>query len=98
MGTWRRLQEWAEKDKARNRENMRKAWGDFTRDVGEIRGEAAELREQSARQAVTRHGIGGGTHGIHAVLTVCTCGAWLPVWAVHALLRRGKSVTTPPRA
>lgn len=26
-------------------------------------------------------------HGLHFILTVCTFGAWLPVWAILAIAR-----------
>ncbi|MED5812869.1 DUF2510 domain-containing protein [Mycolicibacterium sp. 050232] len=35
---------------------------------------------------------GGGTsHGLHLVLTLLTCGAWLPVWILVALFSGGSS-------
>lgn len=34
-------------------------------------------------------GNGGGNfpHLLHLVITVLTCGLWLPVWALHWLLK-----------
>ncbi len=27
-------------------------------------------------------------HALHAILTVCTCGLWLPVWVIVAIAGR----------
>ena len=36
------------------------------------------------------HG-GGTSHGLHLVLTVFTCGLWLPIWALAAIFGGGRS-------
>jgi hypothetical protein len=28
----------------------------------------------------------GTSHGLHLVLTILTCGAWLPVWIIVAIV------------
>lgn len=35
-----------------------------------------------SQQVVVVHGGGGMNHVPHLVLTVLTCGAWLPVWLI----------------
>lgn len=42
---------------------------------------------------VTRTKVGGGAHSVHLLLTVFTCGAWAPVWFLHWLFTRSKTVT-----
>ena len=32
---------------------------------------------------------GGVNHGLHAVLTLLTCGAWLPIWILFAIFGSG---------
>lgn len=90
---WRDLQAWAESDREKNRAQMRQAWGEFQGDMAKIGMEYKEIQTEARGRKVTRTRIGAGTHSIHATLTVCTCGAWLPVWIVHALLKRGKTTT-----
>jgi hypothetical protein len=34
---------------------------------------------------------GGANHGLHLVLTLLTCGAWLPIWILVALFSGGSS-------
>lgn len=33
-------------------------------------------------------GITTGEHAFHGIMTFCTCGLWLPVWLLRALLAR----------
>lgn len=33
----------------------------------------------------------GTNHGLHLILTLVTCGAWLPIWLIVWLSRRGQS-------
>lgn len=44
-------------------------------------------------RVVTKRRMGGGTHSVHATLTLFTCGLWAPVWFLAWLLGRGKTVT-----
>lgn len=104
MKAWKRLQAWAEADRVKTAEyggtwarmrgelgpDLADAGREFRTDMGKLMDEAREAR---AETHTTRHRIGAGTHSIHAALTVCTCGAWAPVWLLHALLKRGKSTT-----
>lgn len=34
----------------------------------------------------------GANHGLHVALTLITCGMWLPVWAVVAVIGRRTTV------
>lgn len=45
------------------------------------------------QKVVTRSGIGGWGIGTHLVLTLCTAGCWAPIWFLHWLLTRKKTVT-----
>lgn len=49
------------------------------------------------RKAVTKHrGLSAGAHGRHLMLTVCTCGLWLPVWGcwwMYRMFVRRRQVT-----
>lgn len=47
--------------------------------------------QQPAPQ-VMRSRASGGAHTVHLVLTVCTCGLWAPVWFLHWLFARKKTV------
>lgn len=46
---------------------------------------------------MTKHrGLSAGAHGRHLLLTVCTCGLWLPVWFcmwIYRLFVRRREVT-----
>lgn len=48
-------------------------------------------------KSVTKHrGLSAGAHGRHLLLTVCTCGLWLPVWFcmwMYRLFVRRREVT-----
>ena len=51
------------------------------------------LVEDGPHPSVTQQVIVNNTrspfpHGLHAALTLFTCGMWLPVWLVHFLLAR----------
>lgn len=48
----------------------------------------------STHRTVTRGGMSGTAHTVHAVLTFITIGAWSPVWFLHWLFTRSKTVTT----
>ena len=37
------------------------------------------------RITINNGGGGGFPHLLHLVLTVLTCGLWLPVWIIHRL-------------
>ena len=39
--------------------------------------------------AVAVSNSGGVNHGLHAVLTLLTCGAWLPIWLIVAIFGGG---------
>lgn len=49
------------------------------------------------KKAVTKkRGLSAGAHGRHLLLTVCTCGLWLPVWGawwMYRMIVRRKQVT-----
>jgi hypothetical protein len=45
------------------------------------------------RKQVSRGKVGASGHSVHLILTVCTCGAWAPVWFLHWLFTRSKTVT-----
>ncbi len=47
---------------------------------------------QPAR-VVTKQHMRGGAHTVHLILTVCTCGLWAPIWFLHWLFTRNKTVT-----
>lgn len=32
----------------------------------------------------------GTNHALHLIITICTCGVWLPVWIVVAAANGGK--------
>ncbi|ANW64063.1 hypothetical protein BCA37_11060 [Mycobacterium sp. djl-10] len=35
--------------------------------------------------------VGGGTsHGLHLLLTLLTCGLWLPVWIIMIIINGGR--------
>lgn len=42
---------------------------------------------------VTRGKVGGSGHSIHAILTLFSCGLWAPIWFLHWLFTRKKTVT-----
>jgi hypothetical protein len=42
---------------------------------------------------VSRTGLSSGAHTAHLILTVLSCGFWSPIWIIHALLARRKTVT-----
>jgi hypothetical protein len=42
---------------------------------------------------VTKGGISAVGHAVHAVLTVCTLGLWAPIWFLHWLFTRNKTVS-----
>lgn len=48
------------------------------------------------QKVVTRGGVSGTGHSIHLILTFCTCGLWAPIWFLHWLLTRSKTVTKIP--
>jgi hypothetical protein len=37
---------------------------------------------------------GGTNHGLHLLLTILTCGAWLPFWIVIAIFSPKRTITT----
>lgn len=45
------------------------------------------------RKVVTRSGAGAIAHSTHAMLTLFTCGLWSPIWFLHWLFARKKTVT-----
>lgn len=47
----------------------------------------------SWQQPGTPVSYGGANHGLHAVLTVLSCGMWAPVWIIAALVQRPQTVT-----
>jgi hypothetical protein len=50
--------------------------------------------DQRMRQHVIRSG--GTKHGLHALLTLFTCGLWAPVWLLAALFTPKKTVVPEP--
>ena len=36
--------------------------------------------------AVNGGGGSGGAHAVHAILTLLTCGLWLPIWLIFAIV------------
>ncbi|WP_235834773.1 ComEA family DNA-binding protein [Actinomadura logoneensis] len=41
-------------------------------------------------------GLDATTHALHLVLTVVTCGLWIPVWVVHAVVAGNRRAPLPP--
>ncbi|MFC4911261.1 hypothetical protein [Actinomadura gamaensis] len=41
-------------------------------------------------------GLDGTTHVLHLILTVLTCGLWIPVWIVHAVVAGNRRPPLPP--
>lgn len=70
------------------------AWTDHTAPLPHA-GPHASTGSSSSTYAVTT-GPRPFNHVVHLILTICTCGFWLPFWIVFALshaARRKKSVT-----
>jgi hypothetical protein len=48
-----------------------------------------------------QRGLSAGAHGRHMMLTICTCGLWLPVygcwWMFRLFFRRKQKTTYRPR-
>lgn len=42
---------------------------------------------------VTRKKLSGTAHAVHLLLSLFTCGLWLPIWFLHWLFTRTKTVT-----
>lgn len=42
---------------------------------------------------VTKQKIGAAGNTVHLILTIVTCGFWLPIWGLIWLLTRKKTVT-----
>ncbi|WP_034485021.1 hypothetical protein [Actinomadura oligospora] len=42
---------------------------------------------------VTRKKLSGTAHAVHLLLSLLTCGLWLPIWFLHWLFTRTKTVT-----
>jgi hypothetical protein len=53
---------------------------------------APYAQQQQPPRSVSIGGMTYGQHLLHAILSVCTLGAWIPVWIVLALLGRRKVV------
>ncbi|MEV5576059.1 hypothetical protein AB0L06_39005 [Spirillospora sp. NPDC052269] len=41
---------------------------------------------------MTRKKLSGTAHTVHLLLSVLTCGLWLPIWFLHWLFTRTKTV------
>jgi hypothetical protein len=46
------------------------------------------------QRVVTRGKMSGAAHTTHLILTIFTLGAWAPIWFLHWLFTRNKTVTT----
>ena len=46
---------------------------------------------------VTTTTRGRTPHGLHAIMTVCTLGAWVPVWIMHAVFNHCTITRTTTR-
>ncbi len=44
-------------------------------------------------RVVSKQRMSGSGHSIHAVLTLFTCGLWAPIWFLHWLFTRKKTVS-----
>ncbi|WP_301324561.1 hypothetical protein, partial [Actinomadura rupiterrae] len=41
-------------------------------------------------------GLDNTTHALHLILTLVTCGLWIPVWIVHAVVASNRTPPLPP--
>ncbi|RMI45993.1 hypothetical protein EBO15_08665 [Actinomadura harenae] len=41
-------------------------------------------------------GLDNTAHALHLILTVVTCGLWIPVWVVHAIVAGNRTPPLPP--
>ncbi|WP_326580854.1 hypothetical protein OIE69_42650 [Actinacidiphila glaucinigra] len=48
------------------------------------------MYQQPQRQVIEQ----GANHTLHIILSIFTCGLWLPIWAIAAMVGRKKTVTT----
>ena len=52
-------------------------------------GGAAAASSSSSRREYRERRPKPFSHGVHLILTLVTCGAWLPIWILLAILHKG---------
>jgi hypothetical protein len=63
------------------------AWGQQVRAVPQASVQMPQVSVQMPHVAVTRQPV-RTNHTFHLIMTLITCGLWLPVWAIVALLNK----------